>query len=399
MFAEPAPSNVPFSMVVRVAIAGVVIQAGCDTGPGPSLYDPDTESAPDPVITSVDPEGAALAGVDIVTIMGSNFSATPDDNFVYFGGTRGDLLEASTTSLRVRPPNAPQPELELRVAVLGAEHFSNAVHYRLEAAAEEFGKIAGFEEPFAITSDGEGNLYVSLFSDMRSAGVVRIAPDGARTIYAETTFKWDALTFGPDGALYTARGVRAVFRFTEGSSQQTWAVIQNSAVRIRALAFDAQGNLWAGGPNTSIFRIAPDGSIRAFAFEPNVADLAVAGGALYAAASSNGLSQVIRIPILDSGNLGDPDVLVSMANAHVHALAVASTGEVIVGTDAADPVYVVQTDGSAEVLYPGILTPAAVSFAWGTGTTLFMTRGKTESTTPNLIRINVRRASGDQNLH
>lgn len=391
MAPEAVPKSVQSRAIFRLAVAGAAIVAGCDTGPAPSLYDPDSAGAPDPVITSVDPEGAALAGVDIVTIVGSNFSATHGDNLVYFGDTRGDLLEASTTSLRVRPPNTPQPELELRVAVLGAENFSNAVQYRLEAAAENFGKIAAFEEPFAITSDSEGNLYVSLFSDNRSVGVIRMAPDGARSTYVETTFKWDAMEFGPDGALYTARGVRAIFRFTEGSSQETWAVIQDRAVRIRALAFDAQGNLWAGGPNSSIYRIAPEGSIQPYAFEPDVADLAVAGGRLYAAASDEGLSQVFRIPILTSGDLGNPEVLIDVADARVHALAVAASGEVIVGTDAADPVYVVQTDGSAGVLYPGILTPAAVSFAWGAGTTLYITRGKTDYTTPNLVKVNVRR--------
>ncbi len=391
---DQAPNHEPTRALLWLAVVGQAIMAGCDTGPAPSLYDPDLERAPDPIIASVDPEGAALAGVDIVTIVGQNFSGMASDNLVYFGDTRGELLEAAPTTLRVRPPNTPRPELELRVAVVGAENFSNAVHYRLEAAAEEFGKIAAFEEPFAITSDGEGNLYVSLFSDGRSVGVVRMAHDGTRSTYVESTFKWDALKFGPDGALYTARGVRAVFRFTEGSSQETWAVIQDSAVRIRALAFDGQGNLWAGGPNSSLFRIAPDKSIRQFAFEPDVSDLVVAGNTLYAAALDQGQSQAYRIAILPNGDLGTSEVLYDAADARVHALAVAASGEVIVGTDAPDPLYVVQADGSADVLYPGILAPAAVSFAWGSGTTLFMTRGKTDSTTPNLIKANVRRERG-----
>ncbi len=391
---DQAPNHVPIRAILWLAVVGLAFVAGCDTGPASSLYDPEQEGAPDPIIASVYPEGVALAGVDIVTIVGENFSGTPGDNLVYFGETRGELLEASPTTLRVRPPNTPRPELELRVAVVGAENFSNSVQYRLEAAAEEFGKIAAFEEPFAITSDGEGNLYVSLFSDGRSVGVVRMAPDGTRSTYVESTFKWDALKFGPDGALYTARGVRAVFRFTEGSSQETWAVIQDTAVRIRALAFDGQGNLWAGGPNSSLFRIAPDKSIRQFAFEPDVSDLVVAGNTLYAAASDEGRSQVYRIALLPSGDPGTSEVLYDASGARLHALAVAATGEIIVGTDAANPLYVVQTDGSADVLYPGILAPAAVSFAWGSGTTLFMTRGKTESTTPNLFKVNVRRERG-----
>ena len=158
-------------LVIVSVLVGNLITA-CDSGPAPSLYDPDRPSNADPIISSIEPSGFALAGVDIVTISGENFSSNPTDNLVYFDNTRADVLEAGLTQLRVRAPNTPGAELQIRVAILGAENFSNSSSYRLDAAAVDFASIAAFEEPFALTSDASGNLYVSLNSDNRSVGVV-----------------------------------------------------------------------------------------------------------------------------------------------------------------------------------------------------------------------------------
>lgn len=55
-----------------------------------------------PVIASVNP-GAAMAGT-YVTLVGSNFSPIASNNLVYFGGTKADVVSASTTSLVVSVP-------------------------------------------------------------------------------------------------------------------------------------------------------------------------------------------------------------------------------------------------------------------------------------------------------
>lgn len=376
-------------------LAGVLLVGfGCDTGPAPSLFDPDAQSAPDPVIASIEPAGAALAGVDILTITGQNFAPNRDDNLVFFDEERGEVIEATASQLRVRPPNLPKPELGVRIAVLGAENFSNTIPYRLDAAAEAFGNIAGFEEPFALTSDAEGNLYVSLLSDGRSAGILRMAPDGARSTFVETTFKWDGLAFGPDGLLYAARGVRALFRFAEGAPQETWAVVSNTSERLSTLDFDEQGNVWTGGNSANLYRIAPDAGIETFPFEANVRDLVVFNGNLFVAATqADGTSKVWRFPITDAG-LGNAEEYFDVTGqygAEAFALAFATNGDLFIGTDAADPILEVLADRTPAALYPGILQPAAVAFAWGAGTSLFMTQGKTDLTEPDLVRIETRR--------
>ncbi len=382
--------------VVAVFLIGGLLLAGlgCDTGPAPSLHDPDAQGNPDPVVSSIDPAGAALAGVDILTITGQNFATNTNDNLVFFDEERGEVIEATSTQLRVLPPNLPKPELGIRIAVLGAENFSNTTPYRLDAAAEPFGSIAGFEEPFALTTDADGNLYVSLLSDGRSAGILRMAPDGTRSIFVETTFKWDGIAFGPDGLLYTARGVRALFRFAEGEPQETWAVVPTTSERLSTLDFDDQGNVWTGGNSANLYRIAPDASIEAFPFEGNVRDLNVFSGSLYVAATQDdGTSKVWRLPITDAG-LGTAEEyfdVTAQYGAEAFALAFATNGDLFIGTDASDPIVEVLADGTHAALYPGILQPAAVAFAWGSGTSLFMTQGQTNETNPDLVRIETRR--------
>lgn len=378
-----------------MALAAVcLLLVGCDTGPAPSLFDPDAQSAPAPVIASIDPAGSALAGVDVLTFSGQNFSADPTRNLVYFNDTRGVVLEASPTQLKVQAPNLPSPDIQVRIAVLEAQDFSNSVSYTLDPAAERFSDIKGFEEPFAITSDAAGNIYVSLFSGGSSAGIKRIAPDGTRSDLVATTFKWDALTFGPDGLLYAARGVRAIFRLPEGGTQETIVISPSNADRLAALAFDTQGNLWVGGNASSVFRLAPDGSIEAFSFEANIRDLAVFGNSLYAVGSQNDTALVWRFPLNSDGTLGAAEVVLDVTaafGADVFALAIATNGDVLIGTDGEDPVILIKPDGTAASLYPGVLDPIAISFAWGAGTSLYMTQGRTPDTEPDLVRIEARR--------
>ncbi len=377
--------------LITALLFGAAI-AGCDTA-APSLYDPGRTSGPDPKIDSITPTDFALAGVDTVTIDGANFSITPSDNLVYFNDARGDIAEASATRLVVAAPNTPGADIEVRVAVLGAENYSNGIAYRLEAAVEPFGDIAGFEEPFSIASDRTGNLYVSMNSDSRSVGVLRMAPDGTRSPFVETTFIWTDMAYGDDNLLYTVRTVRAVFRFAEGGRQEVWGVIPDNSAKLSTIAFDEEGNLWAGGNNDNVYRIAPDKSIETFPFEANVRDLTVFDGHLYAAATREGASTIWRWPI-SGGRLGEAETWFDVTGsfgAEALALAFATNGDLFVGTSGMDPVLLISPDRQGRPFYPGILLPAAASFAWGAAPSLYMVQGRTDATLPDLIRINTRR--------
>ncbi|MFV1968199.1 MAG: hypothetical protein ACC628_22480, partial [Pirellulaceae bacterium] len=99
------------------------------------------------------------------------------------------------------------------------------------------------------------------------------------------------------------------------------------------------------------------------------------------------------------GDLGAPELFYDVSgnfDSEARSLAIAASGEIIVGTDGDDPLILVSPDGQGELFYPGILHPVAVSLAWGRTPVLYMNQGKTENTDPDLIKINARRAGVDK---
>ena len=362
-------------------LALLLVLAACDTGEGTSLYDPNRATSSDPTIAAIAPNGLVLAGIDEVTITGSNFSATPDENLVFFGSAQAQVLSASPTELRVKAPNTPRENLPVRVAVRNAPNYSNTVPYSLTAAVTPFGDLSQSETAFGIAAGADGTLYVAIDSD-GTREIATFAPDGTRgaTPYFSTRFDFTTLALDPDGTLFATRGVFAAFRLPEGGTQETFGVISEGRPSLSALDIDTSGNLYVGGNNgdgtRSIYRIAPDESITAYPLDGNVRALAWFDGALFAATTVAGVSQVLRLPADASGDLGTPTVYADAAalgGAVATALAFAASGDLYVGTsEQVDPVIVVRPDGTAATLYPGVLTGPVARLAYGPDSALYM---------------------------
>jgi hypothetical protein len=69
-------------------------------------------------------------------------------------------------------------------------------------------------------------------------------------------------------------------------------------------------------------------------------------------------------------------------------------GNVYVGTSdrtVAAPVLIISSDGSTtEALYPGIVEPGAERLVWGTGSSLYISRGSVSTiTTRRVLRLDV----------
>ena len=379
----------------------VALFGRCDSGTAPSIYDPDRLSLPDPVIESVMPEGSALAGVDAVTIIGTNFSTQPADNLVYFGDARGDVLEASSSQIQVTAPNNPQAELDLRLAVIGAENFSNSVRYGLDPPYVEFGNVRDFEDITGITTDPSGNLYASLTAFGAAVGIIRITPEGERSEFISSPFPWADIEFGPDNSLFGVRSVRAIFRSSgAGSNFEVFAVIPNTSVRLTTMTIDANGRIWAAGNNTEIYSISPSKTVNAYAFAANIQDIALFRSHLYVAGVQDEASKVWRFSIGQNGDLGAAEEwfdFTSLNGSNAYALAFSDSGHLYVGTDVPDPVFLIDTDGLGAELYPGVLPRVVRRFAWGPGGLLYGTTRSTISNSSGIIRIAARR-SGHRNF-
>jgi hypothetical protein len=380
-------------------LALVLVLSACDSGEGSSLYDPDAGTNPAPVISSVSPDGVVLAGVDVVTINGQNFSDDPALNAVVFddaagNAANGTVLSATSTRLEVRVPNLPNPALRVRVAVVGAQDYSNAVALPLSPAFVSFGEIARTEVPYGIAADADGTLYLSLENEGASVGVIEIAPDGTRVPgpYFASTFPWAALARG-DGELFGVRRVRAVFSLPEGGNQTVLSAFQPSSLLLSAIAATPDGAVYAGGNQPTLYRVSADGTPSESAFPANIRALAVADGTLYAigAGASGASDQLYSVPLAADGTPGAPEAVATLPAVGM-ALAVAADGTVFVGLDrVVDPLVTVGAGGAVEVLYPGVLSGPIASLAYGAGTQLYAVREAADGEPADVLRVETRR--------
>ena len=375
----------------RIAPLAVLLAlAGCDTGEGTSLYDPDRATNSDPTVTSISPDGSALAGIDVVTITGSNFSPNADENLVFFGEAAATVLSASATELRVTAPNTPREDLPVRVSVRNAANYSAPLAYTLVSALTPYGELARGDEPFGMTSDADGLLYASLAIDGQATGIFQIPQPDARTLYHEDRAStWPDIALGADGAIYGVRNNRGVYRLPAGAPSTVFAALPNG-VSLTSIAASPSGDLWVGGSNSALassalYRIGPDATVTAVPFPKVVRDLVVLGDALYAATQTAGLAEVWRFPLDANGSAGTGTLYYDLtaelgAGTNVFAIEAAADGTLFVGTNAADPVRLIAPDGTASALYPGVLRPPASEFAWGSGSTLYMGQSRIPET-------------------
>lgn len=429
---------------------GALLIAGCDFNGDNSLFNDDNlTSDPDPTVTSITPSvNPPFAGIDELTIVGTNFSTEATRNLVYVTfylpavndagaiqyGTDGKALRgkvrdavkatvisASATQLRVKTPARPSfdvadpktrplENVDVRVAVLGAENFSTTKALDLLPVYEPFPKTtfdAKTEEPYGMTRDAQNNFFISLFKAGSSDGVWKVTPTGERTQFLTPAnvqnFKLDDLAYkDAEAYLYGVRGLRAIFRFKQNGAQETFVAIPttNETAKLVTLVFDSKGILWTGGNNKYIYRVLADKTVKSYAFEADVRALRAANGYLYVLAKRTGVWGVWRFAINATTNdLGTEETVGTMelgAN-EAFSMALATNGDVIVGTNRTpDPIMVI-SGGQTSTLYAGILTGMVRSMVWGANPTLYVGQGTLPTGTssaisPALYTLNTRRS-------
>ncbi|HEX7574200.1 MAG TPA: IPT/TIG domain-containing protein [Bacteroidota bacterium] len=355
--------------------------SGCTKKPDPSLYDPNWQSLPAPTITSISPPKPALAGVSTVTITGTNFSPAKANDVVYFDATSAAILTASATQITARAPNVVKDSILVTVAVLGSQYFSNYFAYNLAAAVVTFPLLVPGEVPYGIECDTSGNLYVSMISGGTGVGVKKITPDGTRADFSpqfsSAVNHWTGMKFGPGHFLYAAAGRNIVFRMPAGGgASAVWASALGGTVS--DIDFDQQGNLWGAGPGGVIVEVKQDLTKKSFPFAGTASSARVFGGNLYVAAHRDSLVKIWSLPIIGD-SLGAEQVYFDFGSHYsgydAFAITFASDGSLFVGTNAPAAIVLVHPDQTFEPYYPGLLLPQPIAFAWGKGTTMYLSRG------------------------
>jgi hypothetical protein len=371
---------------------------GCTKKPDPSIFDPNWQSGPAPTITSITAPSPALAGVSTVTVNGTNFSAAKANDIVYFDATPAAILSASTTQISVRAPNLVKDSIQVTVSALGSQYFSNYISFNLKAAAITFGGLASTETPYGVECDTAGNVYASMVSGGTGIGVKKFTPAGTRTDFSppfsSAVNHWSGMKFGPAGFMYLAAGRTILFRVpAAGGASAVWA--SGLAGTVSDFDFDQQGNVWGVGTSDVIVEVKQNLTKKSFAFRGSGYSARVYGTNLYVAAHRDSLVRIWSLPILGD-SLGAEQVFFDFG-AHYsgyEALAItfASDGTLFIGTDSPNGIIVIHPDGTYEPYYPGLLLPQPVSFAWGKGSLMYMSRGG--SVNPTILQsINMQTAT------
>lgn len=383
---------------LSLIILAAFLVTGCNEDPNPGLDDLISPSTTPPSISTIEPSSGGLAGITVLTINGSNFSSDQSKNAVFFNGVKGEVLSATSTQLKVRPPNVISDSVQVKASVFKVENFSNIVFYKLAPAAVEIFKFdpANSGTPYGITVDANENVYTSV-AKQTNAGIYKVDPQGTLSLWARKDAEsfFNSLTMGPSDVIYATRRVRAIFQVSEGIPSSTYATYTASIGGTASDSdFDQNLNLWVGA-NGNILSITPAKVIQAFPFDGNINAIKIFNGAIYAVAASNNQQILWKVPIISADNIGTPEVYFNFTSEvdsviKLNDISIAADGDIYIGTDAKkDPIYVIHPDKSFEQLYPGIIKSTVNSLCWGTGNYLYMTRNLSNDFTQTIIRIDM----------
>ena len=102
----------------RILLGFSIFILSCEEPDAPdSVWDENDQGGSTPIVSSVEPAQGAFAGIDTLTITGQYFSDNMSENLVYFNGMLGNVVEATSTTIGVVPPNLVSDSVQINVAV------------------------------------------------------------------------------------------------------------------------------------------------------------------------------------------------------------------------------------------------------------------------------------------
>jgi len=348
-----------------------------------SIYGPETVS-PDPVITSLSPEGKAFSGVTEITVTGENFRENPEENFIYFGTVKGEITSASANQLTVVPPVIEQNDLTVKLAVKGAYQFAAFSPYSLEYAARIYGDYGSFDNIMTMAMDKEENLYVH----KGNKEIEKMTPDGTRTIIGSASINvTTSMKVGPNGNLYMVRKNNYIYLYDLNKGEDEKFVKVSG--RLIDIDFDQNGIIYGAGKGDGITTIQPDGS--SFVETTDYADydissLRVYNGYVYVFAVYTGSGEaevesgIWRNPITaNDGSLGAKELYFNWGayaadGASVLDFEIDTEGNFYLGTDKGVGIVKLDVSKNAAPYYERVIFPSSKVMCWGNSNSLYIYR-------------------------
>ncbi len=365
----------------------------CENDYPGSLWDTVGTSKPQPVLTSIVPADSAYAGVGQIIINGQNFSANPEENLVFFNGTRATVVAASETQLTILPPNIVGDSLAIKIAVHRAELFSEVVYYKLKAAVSVIGNLAeNGDMAYAMAVDKDENVYVSIEGKI----IKKIAPDGTTTHFADVTFlKATGMKMGPDNTLYACFAAGRVRKIATIASDGTEGTYVTLSGKPNDFDFDANGNIWVT-VGKELWLVKTDKSKSLAKTMPiDLGTVRVFNDALYVSGrdETSGEAKIWRLPI-SGESLGTEEVVLDLGagtpyqDIILYSFTFDADGIMYLCTDNSDAILTYDpSSGTAETLYPGLFSPLIYEMTWGDGNIAYAVQQP--GTASNVLRIDL----------
>ncbi|MEE9432414.1 MAG: IPT/TIG domain-containing protein [Melioribacteraceae bacterium] len=372
---------------------------GCENEYPDSIYNPDETFKPNPTINTISPD-LAFAGVDTIDIMGTNFSTNPSEIKVFFNGEKGEIVSSTANLVRVIPANIIGDSIKIQLRVTGALEYAEYKSYKLEPITIEYGVFDHFDDAYGLAVDLNENVYVSLFGNKL---IQKITPDLERNDFAIILRdKTSQMKMGPDGSIYYLFGLKFMLRILpDGSKDELFAILPGSAYD---LDFDENLNIYSGGSGNAIYKTTLNKDITTVKQYPDVFVHAVRvyDGYLYVAGSYSGADDshvvegVWRNQIVEGADsLGDTELVFDFGSVFVGkqilSMIISDDGNIYLGTNGDEGIYVIKNDGSFGALYPGVLGPNIYAMTWGNSDFIYVTRKSDVDDNNRILRINMRK--------
>ena len=372
-----------------------------------NIWDENDQGNASPSISSVEPE-AAFAGIDTLTINGQNFSENTSENLVYFNNMLGEVINATSTSLRVVTPNLVSDSVQIRVAVQGAFLFADhSSLYTLTAAVLDYGPFDQFTDIFSLDLDRDENLIVSIDGTPNAEfWIVDTNQDSA--VWSGALAKGSGMKLGPTGSVYFVNYQRFLYKDEQGTPKENSEIFKRLNGNATDLDFDSYGNLFVGGAGSTVdvVDINDDDGLTSGVTEAknldtlDILSIKVLNDYLYVLTTTVTSDQAIyKMQILDdSGSLGDLELVFDWS-AYTNKLSSAlcftlsESGDLFVGSDSDDQPLTYIQNGNASGFYSSILTAPISYMAWGNSNYLYLIN-KTEETN-RVQRVDTRMSGAD----
>ncbi len=359
----------------------IFLLIGCKNEIPNGVWDPNSDGRPQPVIQSVFPTEGSYAGIQVITLNGSNFSRNPKENILTVKGNRGVILSATETQITAIPPLVISDSATLRLDVIGSYESGKYYPYRLISPANVYGNFTEDEFVQDIEFDKDNNLY-ALITNATGQRIIykQIAEDTTRIEYGRVNFPigQPSMKFGPDGSLFICRkNNKKFYRIPPGGGNAEQYV--RLPGKVQTFDFDTDGNIYIGGSGNSIYRIKGDKTIETVADYDTIAIVSlrlfenyvyIAGQ--YKQQTPEGLKifqKIWRNSIISSSDsLGSKELVFDWSDYNsenlISAITFSAEGDLYISSNAENPVTVIYTDKSVSPFLEGVLPPPAIGLAW-----------------------------------